>query len=106
MKCPGEISDSQEVLDAAKDHAAFKHGALQEIFERDSDEGGSRRRGGPGTGRCCASRVEPSESVHEISRGGCFLRVGDETRKLNYATRQKLHYDCGTAHFEASPVAE
>lgn len=51
-----------------------------------------------------ALHVEPSELVHETTKGDCFLRVGDETRKLNYAQRQELHYDRGTAQFEASPV--
>lgn len=49
-----------------------------------------------------ALHIEPSELVHETRRGDCYLRVGDETRKLNYAQRQELHFDRGTAHFEAS----
>ena len=50
--------------------------------------------------------IEPSELVHETTRGDCYLRVGDETRKLNYAQRQELHFDRGTSHFEASAAPE
>lgn len=46
--------------------------------------------------------VPPSEQVHETTRGDCFLRVGDESRKLNYSQRQELHYDRGAAHYEGT----
>jgi ATP-dependent DNA helicase RecG len=40
-----------------------------------------------------AIRVDQSERVHEIRTGECFLRVGDETRKLSYPQRQELEFD-------------
>lgn len=57
--------------------------------------------GAPGS-YLLALRVDPSESVHETVRGDCFLRVGDETRRLSYSQRQELAYDRGSSHFEAS----
>lgn len=49
-------------------------------------------------------RIPPGEFVHETVKGECFLRVGDETRKLTFAQRQELHYDRGAAQFEATPA--
>lgn len=48
--------------------------------------------------------VDPSERVHENARGEVYLRVGDETRKLNPTQVQELTYDKGQATFEASVV--
>ena len=48
--------------------------------------------------------VDASERVHENNRGEVYLRVGDETRRLNPAQVQELTYDKGQATFEASPV--
>lgn len=45
--------------------------------------------------------VQPSETVHETANGQCFLRVGDETRKLSFAHRQELEFDRGRAKYEA-----
>ncbi len=44
--------------------------------------------------------------VHETSKGECFLRVGDESRKLTYTQRQELHYDRGAAQFEGTPAKD
>jgi ATP-dependent DNA helicase RecG len=38
-------------------------------------------------------RIDPGERVHEVKNGDCYLRVGDETRKLNYHQRQELEFD-------------
>lgn len=46
--------------------------------------------------------VPPSELVHETTKGECFLRVGDESRKLGYQQRQELQYDRGAAHYEGT----
>ena len=35
--------------------------------------------------------------------GECFLRIGDETRKLSYAQRQELEFDKGQAQFDGFP---
>lgn len=51
------------------------------------------------------ARVQPGESVHELTNGDCYLRVGDESRKLGFAQRQELHFDRGVAQFDASPVS-
>jgi len=50
------------------------------------------------------ARVEPGSVVHELTNGDCYLRVGDESRKLNFALRQELHFDRGSAHFDGEPV--
>lgn len=36
--------------------------------------------------------------------GDCYLRVGDESRKLNYSQRRELTYDKGTAQFDGVAV--
>lgn len=48
-------------------------------------------------------RVPPSESIHEMTNGDCYLRVGDESRKLTFTQRQELHFDRG-ALFDGTPV--
>ena len=50
------------------------------------------------------ARVQPGEGVHELQGGDCYLRVGDESRKLGFAQRQELHFDRGVAQFDGSPV--
>ena len=50
-------------------------------------------------------RVEPSETMHSMTNGTVYLRVGDESRKLSLAQKQELAYDRGAASYEASPVA-
>lgn len=48
-------------------------------------------------------RVSPGERVHETSGGECFLRVGDESRKLRFEQRQELEYDRGQAQYDGAP---
>lgn len=48
-------------------------------------------------------RVDPGERVHEVKTGECYLRVGDETRKLGYAQRQELEFDKGQTQYEGLP---
>lgn len=48
--------------------------------------------------------VEPGEQVHETSKGDCYLRVGDESRKLNFAQRQELEFDRSPAPFDGTPA--
>ena len=52
------------------------------------------------------ARVEPGEQVYELTNGDCYLRVGDESRRLGFSQRQELHYDRGLASFDGqiSPV--
>lgn len=49
-------------------------------------------------------RVDPSERVHETTKGDVFLRVGDESRRLGYAQRRELEYDRGSAPFDGTGV--
>jgi len=52
------------------------------------------------------ARVAPGEVVHELKNGDCYLRVGDESRKLGFAQRQELHYDRGSAPYDGQAVAD
>src|SRR5690349_10301073 len=45
--------------------------------------------------RLLVVRIDPSEIVHETHKGDCYLRIGDESRKLNFNQRQELHFDKG-----------
>lgn len=49
-------------------------------------------------------KVDPGERVHETVKGDCYLRVGDESRKLGFAQRQELEYDRGSAPFDGATV--
>ncbi|MFY1689249.1 ATP-binding protein [Plantactinospora sp. WMMB782] len=60
------------------------------------------REGQPDT--ILAIRVEPGERVHERSDGDCFLRVGDETRRLSYTQRRELGFDKGQSQFDGFPA--
>lgn len=50
--------------------------------------------------------IEPSERVHETVSGDCYLRVGDEGRRLSFAQRQELEFDRGLTGYEAQRIAE
>jgi ATP-dependent DNA helicase RecG len=46
--------------------------------------------------------VRPTEgAVHANRRDEAFLRVGDENRRLTFAQRQELTFDCGPVTYEA-----
>jgi len=49
-------------------------------------------------------RVEPGNHVHVTSRGECYLRVGDESRRLTFSQQRELGYDLGTSSFDLDPV--
>ncbi len=49
-------------------------------------------------------RVEPGDHVHTLTNGQCFLRVGDESRKLTLAQQQELSFDRGGAPYDSTPV--
>lgn len=51
-------------------------------------------------------RVDPGEVVHELTNGDCYLRVGDESRKLNFVQRQELYFDRGQGQFDGQRVAD
>ncbi|PWV73179.1 ATP-dependent DNA helicase RecG [Prauserella marina] len=50
-------------------------------------------------------RVDPGERVHEAKNGDCFLRIGDESRKLNFTQRQELEFDKGQSQYDGFPVS-
>lgn len=49
-------------------------------------------------------RVPPSNQVHETQKGDCFLRIGDESRRLTYSQRRELEYDRTPAPFDGTSV--
>lgn len=49
-------------------------------------------------------QIEPSDTLHALTNGVAYLRVGDESRKLTAAQRQELAYDRGAAAYEGSPT--
>ncbi|PZE26035.1 ATP-binding protein [Curtobacterium sp. MCBD17_028] len=49
-------------------------------------------------------RVDPGEVVHEMKNGDCYLRVGDESRKLRHEQRRELEYDKGQAQWDGHPL--
>lgn len=51
-------------------------------------------------------RIDPSEQVHELKDGECFLRVGDESRRLRHDQRQELEYDKGQSQYDGRAVPE
>ncbi|MEV4167510.1 ATP-binding protein [Nonomuraea dietziae] len=49
-------------------------------------------------------RVDPGERVHEAKNGDCFLRIGDESRRLNYHQRMELEFDKGQSQYDGFPA--
>lgn len=49
-------------------------------------------------------RVDPSEIVHEKHKGECFLRIGDESRRLSHDLRQELAFDKGQGQYDGVPA--
>ncbi len=50
--------------------------------------------------------IEQSERVHATSSDEVFLRLGDETRKLNHDERLQLEYDKGEREYEIREIPE
>lgn len=50
--------------------------------------------------RLLVIRVDPSERVHELKNGDCYLRIGDENRRLNFQQRQELEFDKGQSQYD------
>jgi ATP-dependent DNA helicase RecG len=46
--------------------------------------------------------VNASDRVHSNHRDEVYLRIGDETRKLNFAQRRELEFDKGQSNFETT----
>ncbi|MCJ1714993.1 ATP-binding protein [Curtobacterium sp. VKM Ac-2922] len=51
-------------------------------------------------------RIDPCDVVHELKNGDCYLRVGDESRKLKHDQRQELTYDRGQNKWDGQPLAD
>lgn len=49
-------------------------------------------------------RVDPSENVHETNKGECYLRIGDESRRLSHDLRQELAFDKGQGQYDGMPA--
>lgn len=49
-------------------------------------------------------RVDPGEHVHTLTNGTCYLRVGDESRRLSLQQQQELTFDRGSASFDSMPI--
>lgn len=49
-------------------------------------------------------QVDPGNSVHTTKSGDCYLRIGDESRRLSLAEHQELTYDRGSQTFESTSV--
>lgn len=48
--------------------------------------------------------VDPGERVHEMKNGDTFLRVGDESRRLNFNQRQELEFDKGQSQYDGMGI--
>lgn len=59
-----------------------------------------------GTDSLLVVRVDPSERVHETQDGECYLRVGDESRRLNFSQRQELEFDRGQSQYDGAAVTD
>jgi ATP-dependent DNA helicase RecG len=46
--------------------------------------------------------VAPGSRVHQTTSGDCYLRIGDESRKLGFVDRQELEYDRGNSSFDGT----
>lgn len=50
--------------------------------------------------------VESSEGVHQTKGGDCYLRIGDETRKLGFRQRSELEFDKGQSQYDGKPLRD
>lgn len=48
--------------------------------------------------------VAPGSRVHQTISGDCYLRIGDESRRLGFAERQELEFDRGNSSFDGTAV--
>jgi ATP-dependent DNA helicase RecG len=90
------ISSRNELQQAAIDHTIPPVRVLTSLLDVQRSDGQPDR--------LLLLQVPPSEVVHATNRDRVLLRVGDESRKLNFSQRQELLYDKGQAHFDSTPV--
>ena len=60
--------------------------------------------GSKGTTTVVVIDVPPSEHVHRVNNGNCYLRVGDETKRLNFDDQLELNYTKGEMQFDSTIV--
>lgn len=48
--------------------------------------------------------IDPADIVFENNKGEVFLRVGDESRELNYKERQELEYNKGVRQYDGEVI--
>lgn len=48
--------------------------------------------------------IAPSDTVHEDSKGRCFLRIGDESRELSHSERLELEYNKGVRQYDGELI--
>lgn len=89
---PPSVDRINDFRQVAHDFTSPPVRMLTEEYEIDGDR------------RLLILRVSPGDRVHETASGDCFLRVGDETKKLSFAQRLELEYDRGSAPFDGGPV--
>ncbi len=51
-------------------------------------------------------QVDPGDHVHTLTNGQCFLRVGDQSRKLSPVQHQELVFDRGSAPYDSTPMPQ
>jgi ATP-dependent DNA helicase RecG len=51
-------------------------------------------------------RIGPGERVHRTTSGECYLRIGDESRRLNFTQERELLFDRGQAQYDGEPAKE
>ena len=49
-------------------------------------------------------RIDPGNDVHTTPGGECYLRIGDESRKLTAPQQRELSFDRGNQPYESMPV--
>lgn len=55
--------------------------------------------------RLLVIRIRPGERVHESVDGECYLRVGDESRRLTFDQRRELEYDRGQSQYDGMSLS-
>jgi ATP-dependent DNA helicase RecG len=58
-----------------------------------------------GVRRVMVMRVAPGERVHRLTNGECYLRVGDESRRLSYDAERELLFDRGQSQYDGEPAS-
>lgn len=85
-----------ELRQAALDHTMPPVRVRVETLRVPSPAGGSKE--------VLIFRADPGDHVHTLTNGVCYLRVGDESRRLTLQQQQELTYDRGAAPYDSTPV--